>query len=203
MVISLVGIHTICGMRGHGKSYYVKNFIIPSIIGKRKIIVWDINHEYPNSDKYERIRPEPVTFIKGKPYDYAQLLNHYCKIWYHDKEYHGSVIIIEEADVSIPSSQVMSFVRRYPWTYTMLNRSRHVQIGLFLISRFPSAMFNQCYRLSESITIFRLWSPLDIDHFKKYLPEGWPDKIREMRKRWFIFYNDLGEVKMCPPIKTR
>ena len=180
-------IFTCFGLNLSGKSYFVKNAIIPSY----RCLVWDPNKEYPEQ-KCDVYRPRQLAY-PGSAEECEQFL---IKIVKPNRGKY-ELVIFDEANSTFPVSRPL-----YPQMLDFLNNYRHDDwgyLGIGFVCRRPAQLFTDFVALSHVIFSFGNKGSQDIQRLNCEA-QGLGDQVKLLANHQYVVVNQDRTYTRMPPI---
>lgn len=178
MEIKSTDITTVSGMRGSGKSSWVKYAI--NHFGKN-FLIYDINDEY---QEYPRNRYVPKT-------DDIEEFDRLCKlVW----DTGNIMLVVEEAHqylknkANLPRNAML-----------VIRRGRHRNIGVVAVTTRIANLNTEVVSQSHNVVLFRHFSPADIHYLKQFIG-NYADRLQDYTDHRYMVYSK-GTIKEYPPLK--
>lgn len=183
------------GLNRSGKSYFIKNAIIPNY----RCMVFDPNGEYNKKDgKYN---PSMCDHYQPKATSYPGIAREFDSFleWFkkHKKEY--DLLIIDEADTVFPNKRPL-----FPNADNLKGKFRHDEwgkIGLGLACRRPAQLFTDFPGLAWYLFLFGNKGSADIQRLNQEA-DGLGDLVKtlDVEKHEWILVNPDRSFSRMPPI---
>jgi DNA helicase HerA-like ATPase len=177
---------SIFGRTGSGKTFFVKNWLLPHYTN---YIFWDVKHENRDIEhevilntpaelkdgitQYQKILYQPTNIKLDKDFDAI------CEIIFKNK---NTALYVDEASkISIPN-------RINPWHNTIITQGRTYNVGIINASQRPRIIHNTLISESEHLFIFSLNLETDIIKIKQSIGDA-SDDIRFLPEHYVLYYN--------------
>lgn len=191
------------GMNRSGKSYYIKNAIIPYY----RCIIFDPNGEYakPDKDKKGKIigiyRPEMCDHYQPKKTSYPGIAREFDDFldWFKKHKGEYELLIVDEADTVFPNKRPL-----FPNADNLKGKFRHPEwggIGFGLACRRPAQLFTDFPGLAWYLYLFGNKGSADVQRLNME-SEGLGDLVRTLdpkKHEWVLVNPDRSYTRM-PPI---
>jgi len=177
---------TFTGKRCSGKSYFLKNAIIPQI---PSFILWDVNHEHqfpnvPITYKQEEIIPlfQQYRKVVYRPLDKSTYnFTCFCRIC---SRLHDYALIIEEVE---RYATRWSSPEPFNW---IIDTGRHRGIALLVTCRRPADLAARIKSNSDYVFMFHQHMTNDIDYLVDWTGEE-AYSLKDIEQYGFLIYSDV------------
>ena len=179
-------IFTVFGLNLSGKSYFVKNAIIPSY----RCLVWDPNKEY-DPDAADVYRPRSKAY-PASAYEVEQFLTKIVKPGRGKWE----LVIFDEANSTFPVSRPL-----FPAMLDFRDNYRHDgygNLGLGFVARRPAQLFTDFVALSHVIFSFGNKGSQDISRLNSEAA-GLGDIVKDLSNHEYVLVNQDRTYAKYPP----
>jgi DNA helicase HerA-like ATPase len=162
----------VCGMSGMGKSYLVKNYLIPKLADKKPVIILDILGEYDGDFVHENFA-DFFNHIKkhGKLFTAVHVIR-----WKSDTDAINTIqlirslekpisFVVEEGHVLFTDSDLKKSVKKSLKEITMFGR--HHGIDTILCTQRPSNLTADVRSQAQFTIFFRLNDRADLDYARQ------------------------------------
>lgn len=174
------------GKRHSGKSYFLKNALIPNF---PYFILWDYNHEhtFQNVPVTYKLNEIPTLFYQKRQVVYRPLdkslsnFERFCRICNDLSDF---MLVIEEVE---------RYATRFyipPALSWIVDTGRHRGIGLCCTMRRPSQSHKNILSNSDFTFMFHQHLPLDIDYLANWVGQE-AYGLRNIQQFGFLLYSDL------------
>ena len=179
-------IFTVFGLNLSGKSYFVKNAIIPHY----RCLVWDPNKEY-DLNAADVYRPKSMAY-PASAYEVEQFLTKIVK----PGKGKWDLVIFDEANSTFPVSRPL-----LPIMLDFLNNYRHDSwgnLGVGFITRRPAQLFTDFVACSHIIFSFGNKGSQDISRLNSEA-SGLGDLVKQLSNHEFVIVNQDRTYAKYPP----
>ena len=180
-------IFTIFGLNLSGKSYFVKNAIIPNY----RCLVWDPNKEYP-ANKCDVYYPKSLAY-PGSAYENESFLEKIVK----KRRGEYDLLLYDEANSAFPVSRPL-----LGEMLNLLNTYRHDtwgNLGIGFICRRPAQLYTDFVSLSHIIFSFGNKGSQDIQRLNMEA-SGLGDIVKQLAHYEYVVVNQDRSYSRMPPI---
>lgn len=184
------------GKRHSGKSYFLKNALIPNF---PYFILWDYNHEHtfkdvPNTYKLTEI---PELFKQKRKVVYRPLdksltiFDRFCRIAHNLSDF---MLIIEEVERYATKHYCPPALK---W---IVDTGRHRGIGLCTTCRRPARVYTDIISNADYVFMFHQHLPVDVEYLAEWTGQE-AYSLRSIEQYGFLIYSDvegriLGKYKI-------
>jgi len=170
---------TICGMKGTGKSTWIREIAQNNQRFKQRVIVFDPQDEY--RDQFETVLPE-----SDDPEELDEMADYVFR--------QGNILlIVSEAEQFLPEGRPLP-----PHVFKLINRGRHRNSAIWADTRRIANLNKSVFNLSEHVIIFRHFGVTDINTLNKFVPDA--SLLRTVPDYHFIYYH-RGKSTLYPPLR--
>lgn len=189
--------HIITGQSGTGKSYLLKNYVIPNLANRKPVIIFDLMNEYQNiADHIHGSFEDFYTFTK----DNGDIRGINCIKWKKKSDIIKGLRFVEE--MRVPMSVVLDeahtlYNSRYfsacrPSLESITLHGRHYNVDTILSTQRPIMLDTTARSQADFITSFYQQERRDVDYLRQMSEKF--GQVAELQKHHYITVEGAGKV---------
>ena len=184
---------TVFGIKGYGKSYYIKHVLLPKAQFQKRIII-DFTGEYAPYGEVFTTPQSAIAYIITKRNQEIQEhknVNYSAVCQFRDMEDYKLMFaaIVELDNYTLVLDEIFMFigVNRYDENlYNLYNLSRHSNANLIAASRRPAQVGRIVTSQSDKVIVFRLKEPADLEYIAKFSSKETAQAVSRLPKEKYI-----------------
>ncbi len=188
----------IIGRTGSGKTFFVKNWLLPHY---DKYVFWDVKHE--NKDARQDITLNTPKELEQNIKSYNKILyqpthsaeedfDDVCEIIFHNGDF---TLYVDEASIISTATKITY------WHNMIMTQGRSYNVGIINATQRPRIIHNTMISEAEHIFSFNLNLETDIYKIKQQTGDS-ADEIRYLPEHYFLYYSiRFNKTFLFKPVK--